>query len=181
MNKGSKFFLILLLAVVALLAGVYAGKSGNSTSQAAKIDKAAVERLFASRWRDAEDNELAFSKWRGKVLVVNFWATWCPPCREEMPGFSRLQEKYAAKGVQFAGIALDSAANVLAFSQKEKVSYPLLIGEADAASLARELGNAKLGLPYTLILTTSGEVRFTRMGGISERELDDLLGKMSGS
>jgi hypothetical protein len=65
MNKGGKFFLILLLAVVALLAGVYAGKSGNSTSQAAKIDKAAVEHLFASRWRDAEDSEIAFSKWRG--------------------------------------------------------------------------------------------------------------------
>lgn len=181
MNKGGKFFLILVLAVVALLAGVYTGKSRTTTSQAAKIDQAAVEHLFASRWRDAEDNEVSFSKWRGKVLVVNFWATWCPPCREEMPGFSRLQEKYAAKGVQFAGIALDSAANVVAFSQKEKVGYPLLIGEADAASFARELGNARLGLPYTLILATSGEVHFTRMGGISERELDDLLGKMSGS
>lgn len=170
-----------ILAVVALAAGIYTGlgRSKEQPSASARIDSAQIERLYASRWRNAEGDEQAFEHWRGKTLVLNFWATWCPPCRDEMPGFSRLQDKYGAKGVQFVGIALDTAENVRAFSVNAPVSYPLLIGESAGTEFARKLGNPRLALPYTLVVSPDQSVRLARLGGISERELDDLLRRTS--
>jgi thiol-disulfide isomerase/thioredoxin len=81
------------------------------------------------------------------VLVVNFWATWCPPCKEEMPEFSRLNTKYAPNGVQFVGISLDSADKVAAFKEETEISYPLLIGNLETLDLSSDLGNRAKALP----------------------------------
>jgi 3-dehydroquinate dehydratase-2 len=124
----------------------------------------AVAGLFASSLDDLEGRQRSFSNWQGKTLVVNFWASWCPPCREEMPAFSRLQERYAKQGVQFVGIALDTADSVRAFAAASPVSYPLLLGGGDGAELARRFGNTGLGLPYTVVISPAGELRLRRPG-----------------
>jgi peroxiredoxin len=92
-----------------------------------------------------------------------------------MPGFSRLQTKFAANGVQFVGIALDSSDMVREFALQHPSTYPLVIGGTEGVELARLLGNPQLALPYTLIINAAGEVRFARLGGLSEQELDALL------
>jgi peroxiredoxin len=92
-----------------------------------------------------------------------------------MPAFSRLQTKHAANGVQFVGIALDSVDNVRNFSQEHPATYPLLVGGEAGSELASQLGNSQLALPYTLILAPNGDLRFTRLGRVSEQELDTLL------
>lgn len=163
-------------AAIALVAGIYTGLQQSSPPPPPPtIAAKSIDTLFASTLNDLTGKPQKLSQWQGKTLVLNFWATWCPPCREEMPAFSRLQTKYAANGVQFVGIALDTTDNVRFFTTQTESSYPLLIGDAAGADLARILGNARLALPYTLIITPSGEARFARLGALSERELDTLL------
>ncbi|MDP3288078.1 MAG: TlpA disulfide reductase family protein, partial [Methyloversatilis sp.] len=102
-----------VIAAVVLTAG--AAGVWSALSRQPKLDAApttvAADRLDALRLADASGTEMPFSAWRGKLLVVNFWATWCPPCREEMPGFSRIAGRLRDRGVQFVGISIDSADN----------------------------------------------------------------------
>lgn len=166
-----------VLAIAALSAGVYLGRQDPrpAPQDSAAPSSEAIDALFASTLRDASGKAQALAEWRGKTLVVNFWASWCPPCREEMPGFSRLQRKHAANGVQFVGIALDSAENVKAFAKDFPADYPLLIGGETGTDLARRLGDTRLALPYTVLLDPAGKTRMIRAGGLAERELDALL------
>ena len=174
--RRSKLLLIGLSAVlIALVAGVYIGTAPSPADPS--LPDGAVARLLATRLNDSAGKPQAIAQWQGKTLVINFWATWCPPCREEMPSFSRLQSKYAANGVQFVGIALDTADNVIKFSLQQPVSYPLLIADREGSELTRQLGNASLGLPYTVVLGPAGDVRMARLGRVSESELDALLAK----
>lgn len=162
------------LFAAALLAGIFAAsqRSGSPPQAWPAVPAEVLARLFASSLEDVHGKSHPFSRWQGKTLVINFWATWCPPCREEMPAFSRLQDKYAAQGVQFVGIALDSAEPVRAFAEAHPVSYPLLIGGAAGIDLARQLGNGNLSLPYTLLITPQRELRLAHLGPLSEQELD---------
>ncbi len=171
-----EFFLGIAVATLAFAAGMFSARYPASTDDALPpLAPGVIERLLETRFDDLSGNSLQISQWRGKTLVINFWATWCPPCRKEMPAFSRLQDKHAANGVQFVGISLDSMENVRAFANTNRVAYPLLNGETRGEDLARQLGNPRLALPYTLILTPSGTLRFTRTGTISEAELEELL------
>lgn len=122
-----------------------------------------------------EGQAAPLSQWAGKVRVVNFWATWCPPCREEMPEFSRMQEKLAGKGVQFIGIGIDTPENILNFQKSNPVSYPLLLGSYDVLKLTVELGNKSSALPFTVILDRNGSVAHSKTGKLSEAELEALL------
>jgi peroxiredoxin len=96
-----------------------------------------------------------------------------------MPSFSRLQTAYAANGVQFVGIALDTSENVAAFSKQFPVSYPLLMADSEGMELTKQLGNTQMALPYTVVLGAGGEVHLTRLGRLPEQELDVLLRKAS--
>ena len=168
----------LAAATIALAAGIYAGIAAYPVRRSeARLPSAALASLFALRLNDARGQTQAFDAWRGKTLVVNFWATWCPPCREEMPYFSRLSDRYAPHGVQFVGVALDSAENVSAFARQVPVSYPLLIAQAEGIELTRQLGNSHLALPYTLIIGASGETLLARLGRLPESELETVLQK----
>lgn len=171
----------LAAAMIALVAGVYlaAVLTPTVTPVEASLSDGAIARLFATRLDDSDGKPQAIAQWRGKALVINFWAAWCPPCREEMPSFSRLQTKYAQNGVQFVGIALDTADNVSKFSQQLTVNYPLLIADSQGSELTRQLGNTSLALPYTVVLGPTGDVRLVRLGRVAEQELDTLLTNMS--
>lgn len=124
---------------------------------------------------DTKGVNQAMSQWQGKVLVVNFWATWCPPCREEMPAFSRLSVKYAANGVQFVGISIDTLNNVLDFHKTNPVQYPLVIGTMDTVQSTVALGNASLGLPFTAIFARDGKLHSVKLGKLAEDDLERRL------
>ena len=177
MRRSQLLLIGLSATLIALVAGVYLGMPKSAPVPA--LPDGAVARLLATRLNDSAGKPQAIEQWRGKTLVINFWATWCPPCREEMPAFSRLQDKYAANGVQFVGIALDTADNVIKFSLQQPVSYPLLIADGEGTELTRQLGNASLALPYTVVLGAAGDVRLAQLGRVSERELDALLAKVT--
>lgn len=120
---------------------------------------------------DMEGKMQPVEQWRGKVLVVNFWASWCPPCRAEMPGFVDLQKKYADRGLTFVGIAVDSADKAGAFARQIGVNYPVLV---DDNSSVLNLS----GLPYTIVFDRKGAVVATHTGAWPEEELDGIVGKL---
>lgn len=138
-------------------------------------DEQAAQALLAMTLPDPQGDAQRMDAWPGKILVVNFWATWCAPCREEMPGFARLQSKHAANGVQFVGIAFDNHQAVTEFSQKIPVNYPLLIGGGDARDLMKALGNGPAALPFTVILDRDGKPVQSRLGRYDEPDLDAKL------
>jgi peroxiredoxin len=165
------------VAVAAAIAGaLYRNAQPVGVAQPASPD--AADRLLALALPDIDGKTRTLAEWRGKVMVVNFWATWCPPCREEIPGFIGLSRKYAEKGVQFVGISIDSADKVREFADENHISYPLLIGESGAMSLAPVFGNRSMGLPFTVILDRSGATHKVRIGRLDEPELDAILAKL---
>ncbi|MDP2135224.1 MAG: TlpA disulfide reductase family protein, partial [Sulfuritalea sp.] len=124
---------------------------------------------------DLKGQTQSLGQWRGKVLVVNYWATWCHPCREEMPGFSRLQEKYRDKGVQFVGISIDDAAKIVEFQKETPVNYPLLIGDMNTMKSSADLGNSRQALPFTAVFDSNGKLAMTKLGRWSEADLERQL------
>ncbi|MCK9386987.1 MAG: TlpA family protein disulfide reductase [Sulfuritalea sp.] len=124
---------------------------------------------------DLKGQPQSLGQWRGKLLVVNYWATWCHPCRQEMPGFSRLQDKYRDKDVQFVGIGIDHADKIEEFQKTTPVSYPLLIGDIGAMENSVELGNSRKALPFTVVFDRRGELFLTKLGRFTETDLEQHL------
>ncbi len=135
----------------------------------------APARLLALTLPDLSGQAQSLSQWKGKVLVVNFWATWCPPCKEEIPEFSRINTEYAPNDVQFVGISLDSADKVAAFRKETEISYPLLIGNMETLDLSSDLGNRAKALPFTVILRQDGSLQDVKLGKYATSDLEKAL------
>jgi thiol-disulfide isomerase/thioredoxin len=135
--------------------------------------------LAAAAFGDLDGRRRHLTEWRGKVLLCNFWATWCAPCREEIPLLVAARQKYAAGSIEIVGIAIDNAAKVREFSATFKISYPILLAEADGLDLMRRLGNQSGGLPYTVIADRNGRVIHRKLGALTKADLDELLGSLA--
>jgi thiol-disulfide isomerase/thioredoxin len=135
----------------------------------------AIKAFFANPWQTPDGKLANTEKWRGKVLVVNFWASWCPPCVEEMPALDKLQGEFSSKNVLFVGIGIDSPSNIREFLAKSPVSYPIMIGGLEGSNLSKQLGNAQGALPYTIIINVQGKASSSKLGKISEEELRNAI------
>ena len=135
-----------------------------------------AEPITTTLWKldfpDSNGQQQHLSQWRGQIVVLNFWASWCAPCREEMPDFVALRTEYRTKGVEFIGIAMDNPANVTRFLQQFPVNYPILIGEDGAHSLIRQLGNQNGGLPYTIVIDRRGNIVRNHLGRLTRDMLE---------
>jgi len=136
--------------------------------------------IQSAPFRDGDGAPRSLGQFAGKVLVVNFWATWCTPCREEMPGFVKLQSRWQDRGVQFVGIAQDDPAKVAAFGRELGVNYPLWLGEEGVMSLSRRLGNRLGVLPHTVLLDGQGRVLESKIGVFAEPVLESRLAAITG-
>jgi thiol-disulfide isomerase/thioredoxin len=126
--------------------------------------------IDGTQWRAEE--------WRGKILVVNFWASWCPPCRKEMPLFVRLQEELGPSGVLFVGVAIDDPRAVRDFIDTHGIEFPILLGQEKGIELARRLGNRMEALPYTVVADRNGRLVLRQAGELTEESLRPLLEKL---
>ena len=135
------------------------------------------EQALAISLNDLNGKSHALADWRGKVVLVNFWATWCPPCREEVPLLVKMQAKYAAQGLQIVGIATDeqSEQDVRSFVKKMVVNYPILMSDNQSAEIVNAFGGNFIGLPETIVLNRDGSVFKTHTGELEPKEAEDLV------
>ena len=167
MNRR-QWIIISGISLLALLAGVF---SSQWISQTGLASDPSIKAFFANSWQTPDGKSANSGNWRQKVLIVNFWASWCPPCVEEMPTLDKIAQEYAHKNVLIVGIGIDSPSNIREFLLKTPVSYPIVIGGLEGSNLAKQMGNAQGALPYTVIINPKGKAIFTKLGKISEEEL----------
>jgi peroxiredoxin len=162
--------------LVAAVVGVIAlaiGAAAYYLGQHQKPDRG--YQILKMNLADADGRPQPLQQWEGKILVINYWATWCPPCLEEMPGFSRLHQQYSSKSVQFVGIGVDFPDKIRHFRDSTKISYPLLVGGMDAVTTSVELGNKHQALPFTAIFDGRRQLVAVKLGRWQEADLEREL------
>jgi thiol-disulfide isomerase/thioredoxin len=176
MNRRIVWVVSAVAAVMALGAGIYFGerywRGGDSVAGQSAVT------LLGLTLPDEHGTAQALEQWRGKVLIVNFWATWCVPCREEMPEFVRAQDEFGGKGLQFVGVAVDDREKVQQFTREIGLNYPALIGGYGAMELSRTLGNRLMALPFTVIVARNGSVAHTQLGPMKKQQLRQIIANL---
>jgi peroxiredoxin len=167
MTKRNKW-IFAITAFIFIAIGLY---SQQKKSQQQQAESKVVNELFATSLSDLSGQKQSLAQWKGKTLVVNFWATWCNPCVEEMPELSALQNTLSQKNIQIIGIGIDSTANITEFSSKHKIAYPLYVAETEGVEFARKFGNQAGGLPFTVLIEPTGEVKRSYLGRLKLEEL----------
>lgn len=162
--------LVAFLAAVALLAGATIYMLGQSTEKSVDSPTRPAFSL-----PDLEGKEHAISEWDGKVLLVNFWATWCPPCRHEIPDFIEVRRKYADQGFEIVGVAIDDVDSIRDYVDVLDIDYPILWGGANASAIAREYGNRSNALPYSALIDRQGHIRFSGAGRLPRDSLEKAV------
>jgi len=143
---------------------------GASTA-AAPAPAGPAQALFAQTLPDAAGKQQALAQWRGKALLVNFWAPWCAPCVQEMPELSALQQEYAGKSLQIIGVGIDSPSNIAQFAAKLNVAYPLYVAGMGGTDLMRLFDNNAGSLPYTVLIGADGQIKKTYLGRLKFEQL----------
>jgi thiol-disulfide isomerase/thioredoxin len=169
--------IIAAVGMIALGAGLYFGARVRAP-EAGLMAGADGSALLGISLPDTSGRPEALAQWKGKVLVVNFWATWCTPCREEMPEFVAAQQELGARGLQFVGIAIDDADKVRQYATEIGLNYPALIGGYGSIELSRSLGNTVGALPFTIVLDRSGRIVHTQLGPLRDAKLRGILAQL---
>jgi peroxiredoxin len=166
--------LIVLLALLGAGAGLFAGRALRPDTRIALDAAAMIEpgsRRLDATLPDPQGRAQALSQWDGKLVLLNFWASWCAPCIEEMPLLDHVQRESAARGLQIIGIASDAVAPTRAFLAAHAVAYPILIDDPELGDLSRGYGNVHGVLPYSVLIGRDGRLLARKIGNFSEREL----------
>ena len=187
---------ILVIGLLALAAGLGAGLGSSWWNrQATPTAEPAVQTLWSQQWPGPDGQPKALDTLRGQITVVNFWATWCAPCVEEMPALSALyqqlnpainpQKQQAARSpgprIEFIGVAIDRADQVTEFAGRTPVSYPLVVAGAAGSELGRALGNDAGALPFTVVIDSNGRVVERTLGVVDLEKLRKLLQRLQES
>ncbi len=170
--KTTLFVVALAFGAAGIVAGRYLTTEQADLGTPETVRPAA---LWDARLPDLAQRPQAMRQWRGKVLLVNFWAPWCPPCRKEIPDFIRLQARLGGQGLQFVGVALDEADKVQAYADETGINYPVLLGGVEGVDLSREAGNRLGGLPYSVLFDRQGKAVATFSGAVTESRLEALV------
>lgn len=171
--KSLSFFALLLIAAIgagAMGYWLHYQQRGPATVQLAQ----AIHRPDF-QLPDLKGQLRSNKEWDGKIVVVNFWATWCPPCVAEIPMFVEVQQKYATQGVQFVGIAIDQFDLVKEFTEKNQINYPILMGVDDGVAVSRNFGNDLGALPFTAVVNQQGEVILKHRGEMDREQLEKVI------
>jgi len=180
MSKISSVFMMIALAAAGLAAGYFFNswqyEQKLSASKITDDNQALVSNvrpLF--KLNDLEDKVRDVKEWDGNVLMINFWATWCPPCRKEMPAFIELQEKYKDKGFTIIGVALDEKQAVIDFTEPMGMNYPILLGEQQGMPLTTAYGNRLGVLPFTVIVDRHGNIIHRKRSEITFPQAEAMI------
>ena len=176
MSATFKNLLLFITAVLALVGGYWLAQSLRPSENAAATTLTyGGGEMIDFTLPELDGSKHSLKEWRGKVIVLNFWATWCPPCREEIPLFIALQKKHAADNLQTIGVAIDNKTAVMLYRQSEGMNYPILIGNDTTTGLMADYGNRSGSLPFTVIIDRSGSIVVRKLGAFDKNELYSLI------
>lgn len=171
MTKNIAIALVLLAAA----AGGYLVYNQNAADTPEPQAASTPANGFDITLPDLDGVERHLSEWQGQARIVNFWATWCAPCRREIPLLKKTQEQQAVNGVQIIGIAVDFPEDVAAYAEEAQFNYPILVGQEEAMAAAEESGVEFIGMPFTLVVSRGGEILKAHMGEIVESHIETIL------
>lgn len=126
-------------------------------------------------FRDLDGRVHALSEWRGKLLLLNFWATWCTPCLKEIPLLVETQREHGPHGLQIVGVAMDEAEPVRAFARRLQMNYPIMVGQAEIPDAMDELGDELGAFPFSVLVAPDGRILDRRSGDLSPEEIAEWL------
>ncbi|ADV01385.1 TlpA family protein disulfide reductase [Alicycliphilus denitrificans] len=137
------------------------------------VKEGAHETLWDASFEDLGGQPLRMASMRGRPLLLNFWATWCPPCVQELPLLNAFYGEHRAKGWQVLGLAIDQPANVQKFLQRVPLDFPVALGGLGGTELSRSLGNDKGGLPFTVMFAADGSISKRKIGQLTAQDLQN--------
>jgi thiol-disulfide isomerase/thioredoxin len=168
-------FGVMLLSCVIIGARVYLAIMPPSPPAADRPIAAAPEQLPEFTLNDIWGKPHSISEWSGEPLLINFWATWCAPCRREMPLFQTLHNERSVSGIQIVGIAIDRQPDVQSYIAEAGISYPILQGEIDAMAVSDLFGLDGLGLPFSVLVASDGKILTVHIGEIVREQLTAMV------
>lgn len=174
-----KPFQLVIIAIIGATLGALAGVGWQQYKLDAPLVDAssgiAVKHIPDYVYHTTDGVERTNNDFQGQIIVMNFWATWCPPCRKETPLFVEMQDKYGEDGVQFIGIAIDDLEATREFIDTYGVNYPVLMGDVDAIAMSKQMGNRFEGLPFTVIAERDGSILKRHTGEVKREMLETTL------
>jgi thiol-disulfide isomerase/thioredoxin len=166
------------LAAPTLVDGQVAGPvaTTQAAAPAAEESSALPQMLPDFTLGDLSGTPRSIRSWPGKSMIVNFWATWCAPCRREIPLLRELQKQHGAEGFQIVGVAVDIREDVIKYVKEIGIDYPVLIGEQDGIDAVNTFGQGSIGFPFTVFTDNQGRIVLFHLGEIHKEQADVLLG-----
>jgi len=174
MNKNVAIAIALIIVFIAGVAGYFITATREIPASAPVASPSTTMVDFSLN--DIDGNTRNLSDWQGRARLVNFWATWCAPCRREIPLLKQTQSDHAADNIQIIGIAVDFLDEVRTYAEEAQFNYPILVGQEDAMAAAEASGIDFIGLPFTMIISPTGELLKSHIGEITESHIDAILG-----
>lgn len=175
--KCSRFSVALAAVAAVAAGGCNNSQESSSIGPAIEAANAAIpngETAVSFELPDMSGSVRQSSEWDGQPKLLNFWATWCAPCRREIPLLKKTQTDYADLNLQVIGIAVDFTEDVVAYAEEAEFNYPILVGQEDAMAVAETSGVEFIGLPFTMVVGPSGELIKTHIGEIVEEHIEHI-------
>jgi thiol-disulfide isomerase/thioredoxin len=180
----SRVFLVFASALVALMAGalLYVARIPVESAALQVVEQPTMPEVVTHPsfvLPDVDGTPHDFSEWQGKNRILNFWATWCAPCRREIPLLKAFQDEQHDNGFQVIGIAVDFPEPVARYAEAAEFNYPILVGEQDAMAVAETSGVEFIGLPFTMFVASDGELLSAYIGELHQSHLDTVVDVMT--
>ena len=167
------------IAALLAISAAAAGQATAADAPAVASAEVAAQPLFAASFKDFDRQQQSLAQYKGKPMVVYFWATWCKSCKQEVPELIALHKKYGTK-MHVIGIAIDNTDKVRQFAQDNQINYKLLLGSNDAIALSKQLGNSVGGLPFAVVVDAKGRIVKTLLGETPPGKFEELVRPLIG-